>query len=217
MDARPHLSATVSTARRECVILVGEGDGDDRVTTPEGRIEQLFARLRAGEEAARDELFACVHDELRRLAGAAMKAQPAAHTLQATGLVNEVYLKLRGVEPSAWADRAHFLCVAGTAMRQILVDHARAKATARRAAPGARVELDTLAEEYERRSGGLVALEAALARLQLRDPELVRLIELRFFAGRSMDEVAAVLAISPRTAARRWEVARLYLMGELGA
>ena len=179
------------------------------------KIEALFTRLRAGDLAVKDELFECVHSELHRLARVEMARQRPSHTLQATALVNEAFLKLGGADPGGWIDRAHFLRLAGKAMRQILVDHARGKATLRRAEPGARVELDELAAEYERRSGGLVELEAALARLQERDPGLVQLIELRFFAGRSMDEVAEVLGISPRSAARRWEVARVFLKGEL--
>lgn len=181
----------------------------------DGRVAELFARLKAGDLAVRDELFECVHSALHRLAGAQMAKQRPGHTLQPTALVNEAFLKLGGADPRAWVDRAHFMRLAGKAMRQILVDHARGKATLRRAGAGPRIELEELAAEYELRSGGLTELEAALSRLQLRDPELVQLIELRFFAGRSMDEIAELLGISPRSAARRWEVARLFLKGEL--
>ncbi|MBL8858090.1 MAG: sigma-70 family RNA polymerase sigma factor [Planctomycetes bacterium] len=181
----------------------------------DNRVEDLFARSRAGDTAARDELFAFVHSGLHAIARAEMAKQHGSHTLQATALVNEAYLKL-GIHAAAGAtDRAHFMRLAGRAMRQILVDHARRKSAQKRADPGLRVELDDLVGEYERRSGGLVELEEAIARLQAKDPELVQLIELRFFAGRSMDEVAEVLGISPRSAARRWEVARLFLKGEL--
>lgn len=181
----------------------------------DARVAELFARLKGGDASVRDELFECVHSALHRLAGAEMARQRPEHTLQPTALVNEVYLKLGGADSGAWVDRAHFMRLAGKAMRQILVDHARGKAALRRAGPGPRIELEDLAAEYECRSGGLTELEAALSRLQLRDPELVQLIELRFFAGRSMDEIAEVLGISPRSAARRWEVARVFLKSEL--
>lgn len=181
----------------------------------ERRIEELFSRLRDGDSSAQDELFECVYSGLHRIARVEMAKQPASHTLQATALVNEAFIKLGGAEVHSLTDRAHFLRLAGKAMRQILVDHARRKATLQRAEPGRRTDFEDLVVEYELRSGGLTRLEEALARLEQRDPELVQLIELRFFAGRSMDEVADVLGISPRSAARRWEVARVYLRGEL--
>lgn len=182
----------------------------------ESRIEGLFARLAAGDSSARDELFECVHAELHDLARAEMARQRPSHTLQPTALVNEAYLKLGGKHEGEWTDRAHFLRLAGKAMRQILVDHARGKNALRRADPGPRVELEDLAQEYDRRSGGVLELEDALDRLHERDPALVQLVELRFYAGRSMEEIALILDISPRSAARRWEVARVLLRSELG-
>ncbi len=182
----------------------------------ETQIETLFQRLREGDASAREELFPLVYEELRRLARGHMAQQRASHTLQATALVNEAYLKMcRPEGGSAWVDREHFLRLAATAMRQILVDHARKRGADKRREPGERVELEGLVAEFERRSGGLVALDLALERLAARDPELVKLVELRFFGGHEIADAAALLGISERTAARRWKTARLYLAGEL--
>jgi len=183
----------------------------------DARIEALFRRLSEGDLAAREELFPLVYEELRRLARSHMAHQRLSHTLQPTALANEVYLKLCRPDGAGWVDREHFLRLAATAMRQILVDHARRRAAEKRREPGERVELDGLVAEFERRSGGLIELDAALERLAQRAPELVRLIELRFFGGHDMTDVAALLGISERTAARRWNAARLYLIKELDA
>jgi RNA polymerase sigma factor (TIGR02999 family) len=181
-------------------------------------IEELFDRLNGGDQSVEHELFQRVYSELHALARAKMAKQRASHTLQATALVNEAYLKLGGRDPERCADHAHFLRLAGTAMRQILVDHARKNTALRRSAPGRAPEvgdLDELAAVYDQRAGGLADLEAALTRLQTRDPDLVHLIELRFFAGQSMEDVAKVLGISVRSAARRWDIARTVLKREL--
>jgi RNA polymerase sigma factor (TIGR02999 family) len=177
----------------------------------------LFQRLRAGDDAARDELFPIVYEELHRLARVHMARQRPGHTLQPTALVNEAFLKMCRPEEVAWTDRPHFLRVAATAMRQILVDHARKRNADKRRDPGRRVELDGLVGEFERRSGGILALDAALERLQQHDPELVKLVELRFFGGHEVAEAARLLGISERTAYRRWNVARLFLQDELAS
>jgi len=176
--------------------------------------ETLEPRPEAGGEGARTDPFRVLHGELRRLAEREMGNQPPGHTLQPTALVHEAYLKLRS-HAAEWNDRHHFLRLAAKAMRQILVDHARGKTADRRAPPGRRLELDSVVEAYEERSGGLVALNAALDRLESRDPELVQLVELRFFCGHTMDETAEILGLSPRSAARRWNVARVFLRSEL--
>jgi RNA polymerase sigma factor (TIGR02999 family) len=181
------------------------------------RIEALFRRLREGDLSARNELFPLVYEELRRLARGHMAHQRQSHTLQPTALANEAYLKLCRPEGAGWVDREHFLRLAATAMRQVLVDHARRRGAEKRREPGERVELDGLVAEFERRSGGLVELDAALERLARRNPDLVRVIELRFFGGHDMRDVAGLLGISERTAARRWETARLALLKELNA
>lgn len=160
-------------------------------------------------------LFESTFTELHRLARRQMAGQRRSHTLQATALVNEAYLKIEQANGGEPLDRSHFVRLAGRAMRQVLVDHARRK-EARSFRHGAeRVDLDLLAEDYERSSGGLLALDAALLRLQDEDPELVRLVELRFFAGQCVAEVATALGMSERSVARRWDVARAILRREL--
>jgi len=175
--------------------------------------DALFTRLDQGDESARKELFPLVYKELHQVACSQMARQDPSHTLQPTALVNEAFLRLCG--RSDVTERQHFVRLASKVMRQILVDHARRKSAAKRQQPGDRVELETLVDEYERRSGGLVALDAALERLEQRDPELVRLIELRFFGGRSMPEVAELLGVSERHASRWWQTARVFLQDEL--
>lgn len=181
----------------------------------EARVEELLARLRAGDGGAQGELYGLVWRELHHLARVQMADQKAGHTLQATALVNEAFLKLRGAADSGFEDRQHFLRVAAAAMRQILVDHARRRNAKKRKGEGVRVELDGLTDEMERRSGGLLELDAALSRLKERDPVLVELVELRFFGGYELAEAAALLGLSQRTAERRWKVARMILRDEL--
>lgn len=181
----------------------------------EARVEELLGRLRAGDGSAQGELYSLVWRELHQLARVQMADQKAGHTLQATALVSEAFLKLRGAGDAGFQDRQHFLRVAAAAMRQILVDHARRRNAKKRKSAGVRVELDGLTDELERRSGGLLELDAALSRLKERDPVLVELVELRFFGGYDLGEAAALLGLSPRTAERRWQVARLILRDEL--
>lgn len=181
----------------------------------EARVEELLGRLRAGDGSAQGELYSLVWRELHQLARVQMADQKAGHTLQATALVSEAFLKLRGAGGGEFQDRQHFLRVAAAAMRQILVDHARRRNAKKRRGDGVRVELDSLTDELERRSGGLLELDAALSRLKERDPVLVELVELRFFGGYDLCEAAALLGLSPRTAERRWKVARLILRDEL--
>ena len=162
-----------------------------------------------------EERFRAIHAELQSLAHRMMRGQPGDHVLQTTALVNEAFLKLARDPDRTIQDDGHFLRLASRAMRQILVDHARSSAARKRSAEGSRIELDDLVLEFERRSGSLVALDAALERLEARDVQMVRLIELRFFAGRSIAESAQALDVSVRTANRIWNAARLILLEEL--
>jgi RNA polymerase sigma factor (TIGR02999 family) len=178
-------------------------------------LEELFRRLREGDPSAREQLFDLVYAELHRQARTLMALQRPGHTLQPTALVNEAYFKLCGHGDRVYTDRQHFLRVAAKAMGQVLIDHARRRAADKRSAPGGRVELEGLVAEFDERSGGLVALGAALERLEQRDPQLVRLVELRFFGGHEVPEAAEILGISERTAARLWKAARLFLRDEM--
>ncbi|MBI1853399.1 MAG: RNA polymerase subunit sigma-70 [Planctomycetes bacterium] len=179
------------------------------------RITLLLQRMEAGDESAGAALAPLVHAELRRLAGDLMRGQPAGHTLQATALVNEAWIRLAGDGDVAWRDHRHFFRVAAKAMRSILVDHARRKAALKRAGAGERVPLDDAIEAYEKRSIDLVAVDEALERLAAVDGDLVRLVELRFFAGLSIPETARVLDVSTPTIERGWRTARAILQLQL--
>lgn len=187
----------------------GEGMG------PDTEADELFRRFDEGDGEARDGLFPLIYAELHRLARAQMARQRPGHTLQPTALVHEVFLKLRARTGIVCEDRQHFLRLAATAMRQILIDHARRRDAEKRREVGQRLELDALTEEFERRSGGLLALDAALSRLRALDEDLVRLVELRFFGGLEFPAIAELLGVSLRTAHRKWSVARLILRDEL--
>ena len=164
------------------------------------------------------ELFAAAYDELHGLARRQMARQTPGHTLQATDLVNEVFLKLArrmGDDPTngaaPWKERAHLLGLASLAMRSILVDHARKKTAKKRSASGERVALDRAVLEFEETSGDLVALDKALEVLELQDPRMVRLVELHYFGGCTMEEVSSALGISLRKTQREWRMAKARL------
>jgi RNA polymerase sigma factor (TIGR02999 family) len=153
-----------------------------------------------------------VYDELRRLAAAKLAGENAGQTLDATALVHEAWLRLAEVSID-WQDKTHYLRTAATAMRRILVDRARAKAAAKRGGDGQRVALGDAAEPD--RPDELLALDEALDKLATDKPDHARLIELRYFAGQSGDEAAAVLGVSSATADRMWRFARAWLRVEL--
>lgn len=178
-------------------------------------LEPLFQRIRGGDPQAEEELFLCVHGELRRMARGMMRAAPS-HTLQPTALVNEVYLRLRA-HLAPCRDRKHFLGVAARAMRQILVDHHRRKRASKRAALGDRVDLAELVDAFEVRSIDLLALDQALDRLAEHDPRLAELVHLHFFGGQTMEECAELLGISSRQATRWNTLAKAWLRREMQA
>ena len=174
----------------------------------------LLHAARAGDARAADRLFPRVYAELRRLSQARISGEPGVVTISATGLVHEAYLKL--IDGDGWADRAHFMAVAARAMRQILTDRARARSAAKRGGAAREVTLDAdLAVPSEASAEEVLAVDAALDRLAMRDEQLARLVELRFFGGLEVAEAADVLGISPRTAARAWARAKAHLRADL--
>jgi len=185
---------------------------------PEGTrpVTALLARLRDGDTGALDRLVPLVHGELRRLAQAHLRRERAGHTLQATALAHEAYLRLVGIERLDWRDRAHFFGVASGIMRRILIDHARRHRAARRGGGSVHVPLDDVDPAAPERSEELVALDEAMERLRSLDERQERIVELRFFGGLGVEETAAVLGISARTVKREWSVARAWLRAELG-
>jgi len=161
------------------------------------------------------ELAPQVYDELRRLAAAYMRRERPGQTLQATALVHEAYLRLAGAG-TPWTDKRHFVGIAARSMRQILVERARARGAQKRWAGLDRVTMtDALAVAADA-EGMLPALDEALTRLEQVDPEQARIVELRYFAGLSIDETADALGMSPATLKRRWALARAWLHRELG-
>jgi RNA polymerase sigma factor (TIGR02999 family) len=178
-------------------------------------ITELLRAVEGGDRAARDRLFAVVYAELRGLARGQLRRIPARDTLSTTALVNETYLKLAGDRPWTARDRSHFFALAARAMRQILVDHARRRARQKRGGGVAAVSLDEALVPSPDRAEELLALDAALERLEAMDAELAQIVEWRFFAGLSVEEVAELLEISDRTVKRHWRAARAFLFQEL--
>jgi RNA polymerase sigma factor (TIGR02999 family) len=155
-----------------------------------------------------------MYDELHYLASQLLRGERPEHTLQSTALVNEAYMRLAKQAPGAINDRAHFLGVAAYLMRQILVDYARAQGAAKRDG-GRRVELEDSMHPVQVTDVDILAVDEALKRLARQDPDLCRIVELRFFAGLSVEEAAAVVGRSPATVKREWACARAWLAREL--
>lgn len=157
-----------------------------------------------------------MYAELRRIAGHFLRREPAGHTLQSTAVVHEAYLRLVGQDEAQWRDRAHFLAVAAGMMRRILVDHARIKKAEKRGGGVPTLSLDEALGMPEQPKWDLEALDDALDRLAKLDERQSRIVELRFFAGLSVEETAEALDISPATVKREWATAKLWLLRELG-
>lgn len=178
----------------------------EKSSPPSGSVE------RSGEPA----LAELVERELRSLAAAYLRRERSGHTLQATALAHEAWLRLSTRPDVPWSDRESFLPVAARAIRRILVDHARKKRAAKRGGAGERVELETIVAGGEPQDPlDVLALEEALGKLEVQAPRQARVVELRFFGGLDVDETARVLGVSPRTVALDWAVARLFLRAEL--
>jgi len=177
-------------------------------------VTQLLDAAAAGDRRAAAELLPVVYDELRQLAAARMAREAPGHTLDATGLVHEAYLRLVGDQ--RFDHRGHFFAAAAEAMRRILVESARRKATQKRGGEGERVKLDPERFAAPDRPEDLLALDEALTKLAARDPRKAKLVELRYFAGLTLDEAAAALGVSAATADRDWAFARAWLYRELG-
>lgn len=174
-------------------------------------VTQLLADWGRGDKSAFDKLVPLVHEELRRIAGRQMSHERPGHTLQATALVNEAYVKLAGHDGFEWHNRAHFYAVCAQVMRHILIDHARGHARDKRGGGAVQVSLDEAIAVIENRADELVALDEALRFLETVDPQKGKLVELRYFGGLSIEETAEVLDISPRTVRREWRRAKAWL------
>ena len=178
-------------------------------------VTALLSELTKGNPAAGSKLIPLVYDQLRRLADGYMRRERTGHTLQTTALVHEAYLKLLGQRSVDWQNRAHFFGIAAQVMRRVLIDHARGHVRDKRGGRSEHVQLDEALVFSPERSADFLELNAALERLAEIDARQAQIVEMRFFAGLTVEETAEVLKISPKTVKRDWSVAKAWLHGEL--
>ena len=188
------------------------------MTTP-SRSQQEVTRLlgdwSGGNERALEKLIPLVQPELHRLAHYYMSRERAGHTLQTTALLNEAYLQLTDKTQPQWQNRTHFMAVAAQLMRRIMVDHARARHALKRGAGAIRVTLDETALVTEQRAEELLALDEALEKLAEFDRRRCEIVEMRYFGGLTVEEIAEVLKVHPNTVMRDWRAAKAWLYAEL--
>jgi RNA polymerase sigma factor (TIGR02999 family) len=182
---------------------------------PRFEVTELLRQWSDGRPEALDRLLPEIYAELRRLASSYLRRERPDHTLQPTALVHEAFFKLVDQRAVQWQSRAHFFGIAAQAMRRILVDHARAHAADKRGAGERKVSLDEVQIAGAPIDFDILALDEALSRLAVFDPQQSRVVELRFFGGLTMEETAEVLHISPATVGREWTMARAWLYAEL--
>ena len=192
-----------------CKHVVIEGAGGP------AQITRLLIDWRGGDQAALEQLIPLVHDELRRLARRHMAHEHAGHTLQATALVNEAYVRLIDVRQVKWQDRAHFFAMSSRLMRRILVDFARSKGYQKRGGGAQKVSFDEALVVSQEPGQDLVALDDALNALSAFDARKAQVVEMRFFGGLSVEETAEALKVSVDTVMRDWKLAKAWLLREL--
>jgi RNA polymerase sigma-70 factor, ECF subfamily len=180
-----------------------------------GDVTALLKRLTSGDQEAQAQLVPLIYADLRRIAISRLRRERPDHTLQATALVHEAYLKLAAQESAKWQNRTQFFAVASQVMRRILVDYARGQQRTKRGGDQGRVVLDQACAVSPGPSDELLAVDESLARLEKLDPRQARIVELRYFGGLTVDETAEVLGVSSKTVMREWKVARAWLYGDL--
>ena len=185
-------------------------------TSSPQQITELLHAWGQGDEAVLEKLVPLVYQELRRLARRYMFAERAGHTLQATALINDAYIKLLGCQKVQWQNRAHFIALNAKLMRRILVDSARARGYRKRGGSVPKVTMDEGLIGPQERGKDLVALDDALTALAAVNPRKGRVVELRFFGGLSVEETAKILKVSPDTVHRDWKLAKAWLSREMG-
>jgi len=182
---------------------------------PGHEITQLLQAWRQGDEQALEKLTPQVYRELHRAAKGCMARERSGHTLQATALINELYLRLSDLKLIDWQNRAHFFALCARQMRRILTDQARAKQSHKRGGGAQPVSLDVAPAAAPETSADLVAVDDALNRLAKEDERKSQVVEMRFFGGLSVDETAEVLKVSPETVMRDWKLAKAWLLRDL--
>jgi len=199
--------------QRRCVVVFGAFDLNREPSSP---VTELLVRWRDGDREALESLMPLVYGELRGLAHHYLQRERSDHTLQSTALVHEAYLRLTGQNAPQWQNRAHFFGIAARVMRQILVEYARAHGAAKRGGAGVcRLTLDEALEIQQTAAVDVIALDGALDRLSELDPQQSRIVELRFFAGLTIEDTSEVMGISPATVKRDWTSARAWLHREI--
>jgi RNA polymerase sigma factor (TIGR02999 family) len=183
--------------------------------TQAGEVTVLLRQLAGGDRQALEDLVPLVYDQLRVIARRQMANEPAGHTLNATAVIHEAYLRIAELDRIEWGDRAHFFAVASQAMRRVLVNYANRRNTLKRGGDRRRVELDDFADAEGLDAETLMALDHALHRLEAVDERQVRVVECRFFGALSIEETAAALDVSIATVKRDWAMARAWLNREL--
>jgi len=178
-------------------------------------VTNLLVQWGRGEQECLNQLLPLVHHELHRIAGRYMRMESPGHTLQATAVVNEAYLRLVDMTQVSWQNRAHFFAIAARLMRRILVDHARGTRRTKRGGGNCHLPLDEALVFSPDKSAELVALDEALMRLSNFDARKANVVELRYFGGMSVEEAAQALHISANTVIRDWRLAKVWLMHEL--
>lgn len=178
-------------------------------------VTRLLIAATGGDARAAGELMPVVYDELKRRAAALMRRESAGHTLQATALVNEAYLRLINQDRVDWQGRTHFFAVASQIMRRILVDHARTRQRAKRGGGDVKVSLDEGLGLSTERDADVLALDQALQKLAEVDPRQAEIVVMRFFGGLTVEEVAAALGVSKRTVEAEWTMIKAWLRREL--
>lgn len=178
-------------------------------------VTSLLKQLADGDQKAAARLIPLVYDELRRIAVARLRHERPDHTLQATALVHEAYIKLAGQREAKWQNRAQFFAVASQVMRRILVDYARGQKRLRRGGKQQKVALDDVVLVSVDRTDELLAVNESLSKLEKLDPRQARVVELRYFAGLTISEIAEVLGVAAKTVTRELNVAKAWLYGDL--
>lgn len=192
---------------------------------PQGEVTQLLLRWRAGDEAALASLLPLVYEELRSMARRHLRHERDSHTLQRTALVHEAFLRMVDQQQVDWESRTQFYGLASQMMRRILVDHARRRAASKRGDGAPHIDLDAVLQEEGEDSAppaqeeaiDFAAVDDALQRLEVLDPQQGKLVELRFFGGLSIKETADIIGVSPATVKREWAIARAWLQREITA
>ena len=174
-------------------------------------VTELLLAWGKGDKEALNQLIPLVHDELYRLAARQMKREKPGHTLQTAALVNEAYCKLVDLKSIRWQNRTHFFAIAATMMRRILIDHAKRRVREKRGGNVARISFDESAFLSDSRASELIALDEALTRLARQDPLKSRIVEMKFFAGLTFEEIAEIEQVSSRTIEREWRKAKAWL------